>query len=1352
MSRPIFTAITSEGGLLPADFLQTLLAPKPTVDGLKPTDYHLDPNDRLNDVIAGSWNKLRSRWQTFRSKIEGRLAGDSTTSETRELWLQPLLGELGFGRVPVVRGLSFGDRTFDISHQWDSIPLHLVGTHVDLDQRTPGATGASRGSPHSILQQLLNADPQRLWGVVSNGWQLRLLRDNAALTRQAYIEFDLQAIFDGDLYPEFVVLWLVLHQSRFELREGQLARCWLEMWRQAADQKGLRALEHLRYGVESAITSLGAGLLSNPLNGPLREALSSGQLTTQALYQQILRTVYRMIFLFVAEDRGLLHPRDSSEAAVRARARYASHYSLSRLRELHLNRAGTPHPDLWIVVQLVTRKLGEEGATELALPILGSFLWSAGATKDLNGCVISNRQFLEAVHALAFTQEEGGLKRTVDYRNLGAEELGSVYEGLLEQHVSVDPVAQSFTLDTAAGNERKTSGSYYTPDSLVQCLLDSALEPVIAQAVRGKMGEVAAKALLALRICDPAVGSGHFLIAAAHRLAKRVAAARTGEEEPSPDATRTALRDVISHCLYGVDINPMSAELCRVSLWLEALEPGKPLSFLDHHIRCGNSLIGATPELIKGGIPDEAYEPLEGDDKEACSTLKKKNKRENPKLGEWFMADEAAMRDRLQQAAAAIDEMSDIKAEDIRRKEAAFRATQSDDDFGKAWGLANLWCAAFVIKKHFPGEARVPASVDPAIRNPQSSTVQIGLFSGTEEIPKAKTKKTKAPSRAGNEIAIGITTQHLRDFVVGATLPEGLIIEVKRLADQYQFFHWRLAFPEVFAHGGFDVNLGNPPWERVNIEARQFFASIRPDISEAITTKRRDLIADLALSEPDLFRRFVEAQRQASGEIAFFQNSGLYLRLNQARLNTYVLFTELASGMCVRSGRVGIIVPSGIATDEISRNLFEYLVQDGRIVSLLDFENRDSLFPGVHRSYKFCLLTLGGARSEVPSRFAFFLHGVEDIAETNRSWNLTARELHLLSPISGLCPTFRTSLDREVILRVYDRVRPLATQQDSMTDWGKSDFLIMFRSDDSTHLYRTVAQLGVPDLASATLPRIEADGETYVPVWESKLLHQFDHRFATFAGVTDAERKKGTTIEVSNSAKNEAWAATPRFWAPLRNVREIFDQRGWKPKWSLGYRDITNATNERTAIATVLPEGGAAQPLNLFLPESPLHACVWVAAMNSFIIDYAVRQRIGGVHLNITTCRQLPIVGLAVLTDSQKDFIRERVLELVFTSPALEAFAHDCGWSGPSFSWNEERRFLLRCELDAAFFHIYLGPESDWNRQSDALTQALPTPRAALSYILDTFPIVRRKDEQRFNGDFRTKRVILEIYDKLACT
>ena len=351
----------------------------------------------------------------------------------------------------------------------------------------------------------------------------------------------------------------------------------------------------------------------------------------------------------------------------------------------------------------------------------------------------------------------------MDYRNLGTEELGGVYEGLLALTPRVSGDGADFTFAEFAGNARKTSGSYYTPDSLVQCLLDSALDPVVEEAVRGKIGADRERAILDLKVCDPAVGSGHFLVGAAHRLARHLARVRThaaGESEPSPHLYQHALRDVIGRCLYGVDMNPMAAELCRVSLWLEALEPGKPLSFLDHHIRVGNSLLGTTPELIEAGLPDGAFKPQQGDDRKICTGLRRRNKAERETgqrdMGYLMVAEPSAEYDTLGSRIRWIDESPDDTLGEVRGQEAQFRRLVVSGEYRHRQLVADAWCAAVV-----------------------------------------------QPKGAGMDPALCITTDTLRGL---ETDPDALAPaqrrEVERLAREYRFFHWHLAFPEVFEGEG----------------------------------------------------------------------------------------------------------------------------------------------------------------------------------------------------------------------------------------------------------------------------------------------------------------------------------------------------------------------------------------------------------------------------------------------------------------------------------------------------------------------------------------------------------------------
>jgi hypothetical protein len=698
-------------------------------------------------------------------------------------------------------------KSYPISHFWHHSPMHLVSYRVDLDRRTAGVAGAARTSPHSLVQEFLNRSDEHLWGFVSNGLRLRLLRDNVSLTRQAYVEFDLEGMLEGEVYADFVLLWLLCHQSRVEAEKPE--ECWLERWARTAQEQGTRALDRLRDGVEEAIKAFGRGFLAHAANSQLREKLRSGALVKQDYYRQLLRLIYRLLFLFVAEDRDLLY---DPKAEPEARERYTRYYSTARLRRLAVVHRGTKHADLYRGLRLVMEKLGsDEGCPPLALPALGSFLWSETAIPDLVHCDISNRDFLDAIRALAFTLDNKVL-RSVDYKNLGSEELGSIYESLLELHPELNVDAATFNLTTAGGHERKTTGSYYTPASLIQCLLDSALDPVLAEAARKPDAEAA---ILALKVCDPACGSGHFLVAAAHRIARRLAAIRTGDEEPSPEATRTALRDVISRCIYGVDVNPMAVELCKVSLWMEALEPGKPLTFLEHHIQCGHSLLGTTPALLAQGIPDTAFMPIEGDDKTVTSALRKRNKAEREgQMTFAAIAESAVSYGTLADGIASVESIDDSSITGVHDKEERYSRLAGSSEYRQARLVADAWCAAFVWKK-------------------------------TKDTPEPVTHDV-----------------FCRLLVEPEKVPAATRAEIARLAKQYHFFHWYLAFPDVFRiptddedpenelagwNGGFDVVVGNPPWERIKIQEKEWFATRRPDIAAAPNAAtRRQLISALA--------------------------------------------------------------------------------------------------------------------------------------------------------------------------------------------------------------------------------------------------------------------------------------------------------------------------------------------------------------------------------------------------------------------------------------------------------------------------------------------------------------------------
>ena len=1307
-------AVRTEGGLISPDILAALSNPGSDIDGLQTEDYHLD-GGRLSEAITKSWNRMLGEWTRFQEEHAKLSPDDPATGITRERFLLPLFSELGYGRLVPARGLEAGGKVYSISHLWNLTPIHLVGCGVDLDRRKGGVAGAAQASPHGLVQDFLNRSEDHLWGFVSNGLLLRILRDNRSLTRQAYVEMDLETIFTGQLYPDFVALWLMCHQSRVEAARPE--ECWLERWLSLGQERGARALDSLRDGVQQAIDSFGRGFLAHRSNAKLRDKLKGGGLSKQDFYRQLLRLVYRLLFLFVAEDRDALHPPDTPPESI---ALYRDYYSTHRLRMMAEKIRGSVHADLYAGFRMVMRLLGTLGAPELGLPVLGSFLWSEESVSDLIACDISNSYLLEAVRALGFTRRGKDLWR-VDYRNLGSEELGSVYESLLELVPDLNVDAHSFSLTVVAGHERKTTGSYYTPHSLVQCLLDSALDPVLDEAARSPNPE---QAILRLKVCDPATGSGHFLIAAAHRMARRLASVRTGDDEPAPEATHHALRDIIGKCIYGVDVNPMAVELCKVSLWMEALEPGKPLSFLDSHILCGNSLLGTTPQLMAKGIPDEAIGELTGDDKATAKAHRKRNREE--RQGQLGLRDEtSALWGQVLPAVEMLraEGVDDSTLAGVQALEELYYRHVESESFRHARLAADAWCASFVW---------------PRDKGQKLPGLTHGVWNEMIERPYA--------------------------------VPAQVLAEVERIAAMYRFFHWHLAFPEIFVSesGGFDIMLGNPPWDQVQLDAREFFAESAPDIAQAAHMAARDqAIEKLADSNPFLHGRYLHTKRRTEGEQYLEHHSGRFPLTSFGRLNLAPLFTELGLSFVARRGRSGMIVPSGIATDSFNQYFFQSIVDSGALVSLYSFENEERLFPAIHHAYKFCLLTLSAGRSASPMQFAFYLRQASQVADPKRRFHLTREDIALMNPNTRTCPIFRNRHDAEIMRAISRRVPVLVN--DSLGPEGDPwafQGLLMFMMNTGSSSFRTRHDLeGSGFELEGNLFR--HGNQEYLPLYEGKMIHQFDHRFGTYDGQTQAQENAGVVPYLSGDQHaNPTVLPLPRYWVARVEVADRLDGK-WGRGWLLGWRDITNTTNERTVIASAVPRVGAGDTLLVALPNKVSSAqcgCL-LANLNSMALDYAARQKVGGTHLKFHVFKQLPVLPPSAFDTlcpwapnaRLKEWILVRVLELVYTALDLEPFARDCGYYGPPFKWNEDRRFQLRCELDAVFFHLYLPEDTDghWrqvNREDELnrLAESFRTPRDAVAYIMDTFPIVKRTDEQEHDGSYWTRNAVLQVYDQMS--
>ncbi|MEU3341701.1 DNA methyltransferase [Streptomyces sp. NPDC006668] len=1208
---------------------------------------------------------------------------------TTERWLLPLFEQLGFGALAPVPapGLPSRDREkdFEVSHQWAHVPVHLTGWNVPLDTRT---TELAKQAPQSMVQEYLNRSADStLWGVLSNGRQLRLLRESASLTGAAFIEFDLRAIFDGDRSDDFVLLWRLLHRTRFEPRaEGEpAATCPLEKWRTEAIDSGTRALKELRKGVEKALTVIGTGLIAHPDNADLRDVLRTREKNVRDdLHPALLRLAYRLLFLFVTEDRDLLLHPDATE---QARDTYEKYFSTARLRRV-ARRTGTLHGDQWQALRLVIEGLGTPGGRpELGLPALGGLFEPTATDAILDGLSLSNQSLYEAVRALSEVYDAKlGRPRKVDYRHLGADELGSVYESLLELEPRLGE-GNEYVLAKLDGNDRKTSGSYYTPSPLIDCLLDSTLDPVIDQAVRsGTTQKEREDALLALTVCDPACGSGHFLVAAARRIARRLAEIRTDDPEPSAEDVRHALRDVIARCVYGVDLNKMAVELAKVSLWIEAMEPGRPLTFLDAHIKHGNGLLGTTPKLLAGGLPDDAFKPLEGDEPKHVTDLKKRNAaertawkvalRHGANQDALFAEEEVLAESNAEfgEKVSAITGTDSQELEDVQNQAKAYRELTTSPDYIRALELADAWCAAFVWKKT------------------KTAT------------PPALTTKS-------------LLTLHSEDG--GASLPGGTVEEVVRLREEYRFFHWHLEFPEVFRvpadagapgvdertgwKGGFSCVLGNPPWETLEFKTEEYFATVAPKIAKAPNQAARQALIDkLAESEDEadreLHAEYIADKRLSDGFSHLARWSGRFPLAARGKLNTYPLFAEAASHGIAPRGRFGLVLPTGIATDAATSVYFSDLIRSSRLVSFMEFDNEAYLLSrDVHHDTRFCLVTVAGQKETASTAsFAFRVRRMEDLS--GLLYEMPSREILAVNPNTGTLPVFKSRRDAEITLEAYRRSSILKLGQDAGGNpWGVQFRQGLFNISTASAIFRSSEQLGQDGWSEDNGVFCGQEGRRYLPLHVAKMIHQFDDRFGTYAGQTEAQANMGNLPMVTEEQHDDpAYIPLPQAWAPewdvltgevdgrgnrvkAAGVTTLLRDKGWDREWLMGWRDVTNAANERTVIFSILPRCAVGHTLPLMFPQSASHAAVLLACLNSFPLDYFARQKISGKHLTYGYLYQLPILApseiprLSVWVRDPEDWISQRVLELTHTSHRLTPYAEDLGFPGSPFRWIKDR-------------------------------------------------------------------------------
>ena len=551
---------------------------------------------------------------------------------------------------------------------------------------------------------------------------------------------------------------------------------------------------------------------------------------------------------------------------------------------------------------------------------------------------------------------------------------------------------------------------------------------------------------------------------------------------------------------------------------------------------------------------------------------------------------------------------------------------------------------------------------------------------------------------------------------------------------------------------GFDCILGNPPWERVKKQEKEWFAQRVPDIANAPNAAARGkMINALKLSEPEIHEAFLHDVRAAEAASTFMRNSGRYPLCGRGDVNLYTIFAESMRDGVSSVGRVGCIVPSGIATDDTTKFFFQAIVDCEQLVVLFSFENEEFLFPGVHHAMKFSLLVLSGSQSRTPVNFLFFARQVSALSDERRVFTLTRDEIALVNPNTKTCPIFRTKVDAELTKYIYRRVPVLVKEATATTPeenpWGV-EFTRLFDMSNDSGLFRTREQLE-KDGWKLRGNVFEKGAEKYLPLYEAKMVHHFNHRFATYCGATESQLRSGSLPKLSyDRLADPSAVALPSEWVPSAEVDARLAGR-WDREWLLGWRDITNTTNERTVIAGVIPKCAVGHTCPLAMINDLSNALLATAVLASCVIDYVARQKVGGTHLTYHLIHQLPLCGR--WDDAMEPHLTPRTLELSATADDMSPFSRDL-WpegDGAVFRYDPERRFEIRCELDAAFFHLYLGTADDWRtKTSPELLKSLPTPRDAVAYIMETFPIVKKKDIAA-HGVYRTKERIIALYDQL---
>jgi hypothetical protein len=772
-------------------------------------------------------------------------------------------------------------------------------------------------------------------------------------------------------------------------------------------------------------------------------------------------------------------------------------------------------------------------------------------------------------------------------------------------------------------------------------------------------------------------------------------------------------RMVLKKSIFGVDKNLMAVELAKTALWLHTFTVGAPLSFLDHHLKHGDSLHGER-------LP-AAQQDLQA-------------------LGMLF---QQAEMQRLELAAKNLGEVADLTDVDIAEAQLSKRLSEeADDQVAPLHALLDFWRAMRWLQPGWP---------------PQNARKLSAL--GDDNLRLALSE-ILSPAR---NLVTTLGDGKLDGQGPAVDAANALLQRVRALAKREKFFHWWTAFPTAFAGSdpGFDAVIGNPPWDRIKLQEVEWFAERDLNIaSQARAADRKALIDAQRAKKSPLAADYAMAVERAEANTRVLAKTGDFPLLGGGDVNLYSLFVERAQALVKANGVVAILTPSGIAADKGAAEFFKSIATTGRLGALFDFENRKVFFADVDSRFKFSTLMFGGAtRKFASTRCAFFLHALDELDAPERTLMFSAEDFARVNPNTGAAPVFRSARDATITMGIYERQPVLvrhANGQSQATPVWPVEFATMFHMTNDSTLFLTAAELRHRGYAPTSLSRWQSGSDEALPLYEGKMVQAFDHRAADIVVNAGNLHRAAQPASIANAAKVDAWRVpAPQYWISAGLRPDFLD-------YALVYKDVTAPTNMRTMTAAVVPGAGYGNTLPILRPtltrgpsDSARVIGVLVAMLNSFAYDFVARQKVQGQHLNWFIVEQLPVISVgrfeeplpAAFTTHMRhlglmnghhaqptvaDFVIPQVLALSYTAHDLAPFACDLGYVNdqgevlPPFVWNDEDRRARLAALDALFFYLYGINEDD------------------AAYMLDTFPIVRQQDEAAF-GRYRTKDDVLAL-------